>query len=321
MARVLITGAHGFIGKHLARCMRDSGHEVCGVGHGAWPETEAAVWGVSDWLNADVRADSLRVLQKRFGTPELVFHLAGGSSVGAAIANPHEDFYRTVVTTAELLEWLRVDAPGARLIAVSSAAVYGANHSGTISEAAIVSPYSPYGYHKRLMEELCLSAAATYGQQVTIARLFSVYGVGLNKQLLWDLCSRLLAGADPIVLGGYGDELRDWIDVRDVARALALLSSQAGGRTQVINVGSGFGRPVRSISEAVLQHWTAAGESGAQQRCPELRFSGLARPGDPHSLVADTAVLRSAGFSSEISLARGLSDYVRWFASRREYVQ
>ncbi len=321
MARVLITGAHGFIGKHLARWMSESGHQVCGVGHGSWPDSDAAVWGVSDWLNADVRADSLRVLQKRFGTPELVFHLAGGSSVGAAIANPHEDFYRTVVTTAELLEWLRLDVPRARLVAVSSAAVYGADHSGAIAEDARVSPYSPYGYHKRLMEQLCFSYAATYGQQVTIARLFSVYGLGLSKQLLWDLCSRLVAGANPLVLGGKGDELRDWIEVRDVARALGLLGSMEGQRTRVINIGSGLGHPVRSISEAVLQHWMEDGGRHAQRRRPELHFSGIARSGDPHSLVADTAVLRSSGFESAISLQQGLADYVRWFVSRREYVQ
>ena len=190
MANILISGAHGFIGKHLARWLARQGHQVVGLGHGIWPAAEAASWGLSHWLNGDIQSGNLRLLQQASGTPEVVYHLAGGSSVGVAIANPREDFFRTVATTAELLEWLRVDAPQARLVTVSSAAVYGSGHDGPITEDSALTPYSPYGHHKRIMEELCRSYAASYGLRVSIARLFSVFGTELNKQLLWDLMCR-----------------------------------------------------------------------------------------------------------------------------------
>ena len=145
MSNILITGAHGFIGKHLARWLARQGHQVAGLGHGIWPASEASSWGVTHWLNGDIQSGNLRLLQQTSGTPDVVYHLAGGSSVGVALANPREDFTRTVATTAELLEWLRVDAPQARLVAVSSAAVYGSGHDGPIAEGATLAPYSPYG--------------------------------------------------------------------------------------------------------------------------------------------------------------------------------
>jgi UDP-glucose 4-epimerase len=310
MANILITGARGFIGKHLARWLAQQGHQVVGLGHGIWPTEEAASWGVTHWLNGDIQSGNLRLLQQTAGTPDVVYHLAGGSSVGVAIANPREDFFRTVATTAELLEWLRIDAPKARLVTVSSAAVYGANHDGPIAESAALTPYSPYGHHKRIMEELCRSYAASYGLQVSIARLFSVYGSELKKQLLWDLCTRLAASARPLVLGGSGNELRDWTDVHDVVRALDLLAVQACANVAVVNVGSGAGSSVRQIATTASRCWSQSGAPDV------LEFSGQSRPGDPFSLVADAALLDKLGFEWKIPVDKGVAAYVTWFQNQ-----
>ena len=315
MSNILITGAHGFIGKYLARWFARQGHQVAGLGHGIWPNEEAASWGVTRWLNGDIQSGNLRLLQQAGGTPDVVYHLAGGSSVGVAIANPREDFFRTVATTAELLEWMRIDAPQAQLVAVSSAAVYGSGHDGSITEDAPLTPFSPYGHHKRIMEELCLSYAASYGLRVSIARLFSVYGAELKKQLLWDMCVRLAAGRQPLVLGGSGNELRDWTDVRDVVRALDLLSAQASAEVVTINVGTGTGCSVQQIASSIVRHWPLpdAGEV--------LHFSGQSRPGDPFSLVANATRLNKLGFVWEVPVEDGLAAYVRWFQDQSEAPQ
>ena len=187
--KVWITGANGFIGRHLARALADAGHGVHGVGHGAFQENEKNRLGLELWLNGEIDASNLNALAARSGIPSTVFHLAGGSSVSLSISQPYEDFFRTVVSTARLLEWLRGSAPECRLISVSSAAVYGAEHQGPISEDASTLPMAPYGEHKLMMEQLCRSYAATFGLNGTVTRLFSVYGPNLRKQLLWD-CAR-----------------------------------------------------------------------------------------------------------------------------------
>lgn len=309
MASAWITGAHGFIGRYLARGLRAGGYQVAGIGHGAWPEAEAAQWGLSFWLNGEISASNLGQMRQSLGLPDVVFHLAGGSSVGAAMANPNEDFTRTVVSTAELLEWLRQHSPATRLVAVSSAAVYGSAHSGPISEEARVSPFSPYGAHKLMMEDLCRSYAANFGLQLVLPRLFSVYGAELKKQLLWDLCGKFAAGG-AVELGGTGNELRDWTDVRDVASALDQAARLASDQAPVLNLATSVATPVREIASTVASHW---GGAEAEAR---VRFSGRSRPGDPFSLVANIDRMRAQGIECAIPVTQGIAEYVAWYRAQ-----
>jgi len=310
MTDAWITGAHGFIGRYLARSLEANGHRVAGIGHGAWPEAEAAQWGLSYWLNGEISASNLGQMRQVLGIPDVVFHLAGGSSVGAAIAHPHEDFTRTVVSTAELLEWLRQHSPATRVVAISSAAVYGSAHRGAIGEDARLTPYSPYGTHKLMMEELCRSYAANFSLQVVLPRLFSVYGPGLKKQLLWDLCGKISAGS-AVELGGSGDELRDWIDVRDVVRGLERVVQLASVEAPVVNLASGVATSVRAIAAMVATSWA----DSAAHAC-EVTFSGRSRPGDPFSLVADVARMRACGIDNRIPVTQGVAEYVAWYRAQ-----
>ncbi len=304
MARIWITGGRGFIGRHLARHLADTGNHVAGLGHGAWPEGEASRWGMARWLNGDIQPGNLRQLMLEGGVPDFVYHLAGGSSVGAAIASPHEDFARTVATTAQLLDWIRLESPATRLIAVSSAAVYGAGHQSSIAEDQARVPFSPYGYHKLMMEQLCRSYAATYGTRVAVARLFSVYGSFLQKQLLWDLCTKLASGTSMVELGGTGEELRDWTDVRDVVRALSLVKELASDAAPIVNAGTGSATSVREVASIVTDAWPTVANT---------IFSGKSRAGDPFSLVADGSRLRALGFEWAVPVETGIRDYVEWY--------
>lgn len=306
MAQVWITGAHGFIGRHLARGLASQGHTVTGIGHGAWPQAEAARWGVSAWINGEISASNLKQMQQVAGLPERVFHLAGGSSVGAAFASPHEDFTRTVVSTAHLLEWLRQYAPVVPMAAISSAAVYGAGHAGAIAEDARLAPYSPYGAHKLMMENLCRSYAANFGLRLVLPRLFSVYGTELKKQLLWDLCSKLASGG-VVELGGTGNELRDWTNVRDVARALDHAAALASNEAPVLNLATGQATSVREIAASVASQWASA------DAATRIGFNGQSRSGDPFSLVADIGRMRSHGIECRTPVTEGIAEYVDWF--------
>jgi UDP-glucose 4-epimerase len=300
-----VTGASGFMGRHLVRVLADRDNRVHGIGNGTIEDAEKQRIGLDHWLNGEIDAVNLDALVERSGLPSTIFHLAGGSSVGLSIAQPLEDFLRTVVSTARLLEWLRDTARDCRLIVASSAAVYGAGFEGPIAVDAATLPMSPYGQHKLMMEQLCRSYAITFGLRSTVLRLFSVYGPNLRKQLPWDICSRLQAGERNLVLGGTGDEVRDWTDVRDVARLLADISETLQPKTfQVINAGSGVGTTVARIAAILAECW---GETVS------VEYSGTVRAGDPPSLLADDAMLRSLPFRWSISVEQGLADYVSWF--------
>jgi UDP-glucose 4-epimerase len=308
MTTIWITGGKGFIGRHLARLTAGQGDRVLGIGHGLWPVEEAGKWGYANWCNGEIEAANLSQLARTSGLPDIVYHLAGGSSVGASLQNPQEDFRRSVASTSQLFEWLRLNAPDACVVSVSSAAVYGTGHAGPISEDAVIAPYSPYGSHKAMMEGLCRSYAENFGLRVAVVRLFSVYGAGLEKQLIWDLCCKLAATKNSAaLLGGTGRELRDWLHVFDAAALLALVRAQCDVSCPAINGGTGFSTSIREVAEMVCETW------GGGIRA---EFSGVARKGDPASLVADCAKASLLGFKPRVMLAEGIREAVDWYKSR-----
>jgi UDP-glucose 4-epimerase len=304
MKTALITGAKGFVGRHLARALHHQGLQVCGIGHGAWSESAHTAWGVNYWLNGDVTKRNLDILQSQLGTPDVVFHLAGGSAVGPSLVAPEEDLRRSVLSAAELLEWARLAAPAVRLVLASSAAVYGAEHSRAICETDAPAPYSPYGYHKRIAEELFESYGKNFGLTVSIVRLFSVYGSELRKQLLWDSCGRLVNDSTHLLLGGNGGEVRDWFHVSDAVELLRVAAVHASRNGFIVNGGTGVAVTVRQVAERLCDTW------GMDTL---LQFSGMCRPGDPQYLVADIAQAKALGFVPRVNWQAGVADYVAWF--------
>lgn len=309
MSAMWVTGGKGFIGRHLARLIAGQGYPVFGIGHGLWSDQQRQRWSYSQWMNADIEAANLSLLARESGTPQAIFHLAGGSSVGASLQSPHEDFLRTVLTTARLLEWVRLTAPETIIVVASSAAVYGAGHFDPICEDAALTPFSPYGAHKAMMEELCRAYAENFGLRIAVVRLFSVYGAGLEKQLIWDLCSKLALAADqPVTLGGTGAEVRDWLHVSDAARLLWWARDHGTDVRPIFNGGTQIGTCISDIAAIVARAWGGA---------PKIIFSGRARKGDPSHLIANTGSTRALGFHPQIPVSEGIAQTVAWFKNER----
>lgn len=308
MATIWITGGKGFIGRYLARLISLEGNRVCGIGHGLWPAEEAKKWGYTDWCNGEIEATNLSQLAHVSGLPDVVYHLAGGSSVGASLLHPREDFCRSVESTSRLLEWCRLNTQELHIVSASSAAVYGVTPMGPISEQSDLRPYSPYGVHKAMMEGLCQAYARSFGLSLAIVRLFSVYGAGLEKQLIWDLCTKLKrAGNSPVLLGGTGKELRDWVHVTDAAALLWLVRAQCDASCPVINGGTGIATSIHEVAGIVCEAW---GEGVG------VTFSGIARAGDPPCLVADCTKAAHLGFKPGVRLGDGIYETVGWFKAR-----
>jgi UDP-glucose 4-epimerase len=304
MATTWITGAYGFIGRHLARAASEFGDNVLGLGRGAWQDADALRWGVRGWVNGDITLTNLDFLATLSGIPDAIFHLAGGSSVGLSMENPEEDFFRTAASSVRLLEWVRLRAPQCRLVLASSAAVYGAGHSSPIAEDAAMKPYSPYGYHKRTAELLFESYARNFGLATATVRLFSIYGDGLRKQLLWDLCCRLQSSPDKLLLAGNGNELRDFFHVRDAVKLLLVGSQYASSQGFVVNGGTGCGITVREVAQDLCAAWGLD---------VDVQFSGKKRAGDPNFLVADVGRAIALGCTAKVSWADGVAEYVAWY--------
>lgn len=297
---VLITGAHGFLGRHMARLFGKKGYYVIGMGHGEWSADEREEWNISEWHECDIGIGSLTAYA---GRPNIIIHCAGSGSVGFSLSNPVEDFNRTVNTTLAVLEYIRLYNKDTKLIYPSSAAVYGAKGVGPISEDDFLNPVSPYGYHKKIAEELCGSYSKNFNLTISIIRFFSLYGNGLRKQLLWDACNKFSKGDKKVIFSGSGEETRDWIHIQDAALLIYRVFSSSLG-INIFNGGSGERVTVREILELV-------GREFSENRI--ISFNGLAKEGDPKHYQADTKRSRALGWEPEVDWQSGVKDYVRWF--------
>jgi UDP-glucose 4-epimerase len=299
VSTILVTGASGFLGRHVSRVAAMDGHQVIGMGHGDWTEDTWRQWGLSAWHELDVTVASLLAHAQ---TPDILVHCAGSSSVGFSFENPAQDFERAVVTTLDVLEYLRTCAPGTALVYPSSAAVYGRAAALPIVEASPLAPISPYGVHKMIAENLCQSYGRTFGMRIAIVRIFSAYGVELRKQLLWDASRKALAG--DFRFAGTGQETRDWVNAEDVARLLLIAGAHAGSEAPIVNGASGTEVANRSILETLF-------EALGAKREPE--FIGGGRSGDPERYAGDPSRATAWGWAPQRPWEDGVREYARWF--------
>jgi UDP-glucose 4-epimerase len=276
------------------------GSEVTAFGHGTWSPDELRRWGVATWHDTDV---TLAALLADGGEPEMLVHCAGSGRVALSLERPLDDFQSNVDTTAAALEFVRRRTPNATILFISSAAVYGEATTGRLREDAPAAPVSPYGVHKYVAERLCASYAEHFGLRTLVLRLFSLYGPGLRKQLLWDACDRLTAG--PSVFSGSGRELRDWLHVTDAAALVVTLAAAAVEQYSVFNGGTG---EAVAVSEILAELSAALGTGPAT-------FNGRPRAGDPPSLVADVTRAKSLGWRPSRDWREGVREYAAWYRS------
>jgi UDP-glucose 4-epimerase len=218
------------------------------------------------------------------------------------MTNPYQDYQRSVATTHSVLEYIRTVRNTAVLVLPSSAAVYGVAQTMPIRVTAPLAPASAYGAHKKVAEDLCRMYGQHFGVRSSLIRFFSVYGVGLRKQLLWDACRKIADGG--VAFSGTGQETRDWIHVEDAASLMIRASKYATADSAVVNGGTGRATQIGAIVRAIADEF---GDS----RQPE--FSGICRPGDPVHYQADIAQALDWGWTPTRDLLNEIQRYVHWF--------
>lgn len=192
------------------------------------------------------------------------------------------------------------------MVLVSSAAIYGDQGDVDLVEGNSHTPISPYGFHKAMAEQLCDSYSRFFGLRISIVRLFSVYGDGLRKQLLWDAANKFTNGERRFF--GTGHELRDWIHVEDAARLLAAAALKPQRTLEVYNGGH-----EKLTTSQILT--LLAGQFSADIR-PE--FTGETHSGNPRRLTSDSRhTMDQLCWTPSTSIEDGLRAYAAWFKTAR----
>ena len=183
----------------------------------------------------------------------------------------------------------------------SSAAVYGNPQTLPVHEEAPLRPISPYGFHKKICEILIEEFYSVYGIRGCSVRIFSAYGAGLKRQVLWDI-SRKALWDNVVNLQGTGEETRDFVHAEDVARGLRIIADQATFSAEAYNLSYGVATTIREVAE------TLVAELG--RNCA-IDFSQVRMAGDPLFWQADITRLSKLGYEPRISFAHGAASYAK----------
>jgi UDP-glucose 4-epimerase len=295
----LITGVSGFIGRYVARHFADQGWQVIGIDNAA--SENAPLASLTAYYSLQLPSPDLdSILQKH--QPNVCIHCAGRASVGLSMTNPSADFYGNTALTFELLHALRLQAPQCKFVFLSSAATYGNPGTLPVTETHSTHPLSPYGFHKLYGEQLCREFATLYGLPTASVRIFSAYGPGLRRQVLWDICQKALT-QNAVILQGTGQESRDFIHVLDIAKALLLVANHAPMQGEIYNLASGREVTIAELAQIML----------SSLDYPENPiFDGVSPIGNPLNWQADITKLAGLGFTPTVPLEQGLKVFAHW---------
>ena len=314
MTRVLVTGAAGFIGSHVAGALLARGDAVIGLDNfdpfypRAVKEANLATLRAAPrfrLVEGDIRDREL--VAGLLDADTAVVHLAARAGVRPSLEDPAGYASVNIEGTATLLEASR-RAGLRRFVFGSSSSVYGDTAPVPFSEDwPALLPISPYAATKRAGELLCATFAQLYGLRIMALRFFTVYGPRQRPDLAIHKFTRLVAEGRPLPFYGDGASERDYTYIDDIVGGVtaALDWTGAGGPAlEIVNLGESRTTSLSALVDLIAR---AVGKEARLERLPE-------QPGDVRRTCADVRKAgRLLGYRPTTRVEDGIPRFVRWF--------
>ena len=302
--KVLITGANGFVARHLIDALRVRGDEVVGVDMGPVP-----TWEVDRYYSCNlIGVDAIKIILS-IERPDVIMHLAAVSSVAQSWKMPVDSFLNNTNIFLNVVEAVRALKLSTRILSVGSSEEYGnvPKEEMPISEEHPLSPASPYAVARVAQEQLSRLYADGFGLDVVMTRSFNQIGPGQRPAFVVpSFVDQLTAGkreGKKTVEVKVGDLsiVRDFLDVRDAVAAYLLLVDK-GETGKVYNICSGIGRTLHEVLETVAKIVGV----GIEISVDPARI----RPADNHVIVGSNEKMNRLGWTLRHTLESSIRDMV-----------
>ncbi|HEU5297419.1 MAG TPA: NAD-dependent epimerase/dehydratase family protein [Burkholderiaceae bacterium] len=314
---ILVTGAAGFIGAHVAARLRALGHSVVGCDnfndYYAPRLKHARVTALLTPLEVScpqvelADAAAVRELFDRV-RPTTVVHLAAQAGVRYSISHPEQYIQANLVGFANILEAVR-HGQVAHLVYASSSSVYGNRSDAPFRESQPTdAPVSLYAATKKSNEVMAHAYSQLYGLRATGLRFFTVYGPWGRPDMAYFSFAEKIEAGEPLPVFADGKLQRDFTYIDDIVEGVVRLATASavapGASHELFNIGNHQPVTVLDFIAILARH---------MGRQPQMRFLPM-QPGDVSMTCADASRLQArVGFQPVTSLDDGLARFVAWF--------
>ena len=317
--KVLVTGAAGFIGFHLAKRLLSLGASVCGIDN------------LNDYYDVSLKEARLAILEKEQAftfvrgdladeaavtklfedfRPDIVVNLAAQAGVRYSIDNPRSYIQSNIVGFCNILEACR-HYPVEHLLYASSSSVYGNQEKTPFATTDNVDhPISLYAATKKSDELMAYTYSHLYGIPATGLRFFTVYGPWGRPDMAYFKFTNKIVRGEPIQIYNHGDMLRDFTYVDDIVRGVENMlcnppkANEFGDRYKVYNIGNNKPEKLMDFIETLEK---AIGREAKKEYLPM-------QPGDVYQTYADvTDLIRDFDFKPSTPISEGLGRFAEWY--------
>jgi nucleoside-diphosphate-sugar epimerase len=320
MTRVLVTGVTGFIGSHIADTLLRKGYDVAGLVRPCASRDLRPIQHMLEeltLLTCDLTSYSSVMNAVKSLDPQIVLHLGALSPVRHSFEDPFQYQGTNLIGTINLAHSLyeMPDAKSRRLVAASTAEVYGIQEKKPFKETLPLNPTSPYAVSKAAMDMYLRMASSAFSLNCTLLRPTNSYGRKFETGFIVEyLTTTMLRGARAYV--GAPDSVRDYMHVDDHVNAYVLAADKENAPGEVYNVGSGRGVSNRDLALLIAKS-VGYDEKKITFGSYPPGYPMRPMPGEQPYIVLDPSkISKELGWRITVDLEDGINNTIAYWKNR-----
>ncbi len=316
--KVLITGADGFMGSHLAERLVEEKADVS-----VFVRASSVVGTIKhDLKNISHLKDKVKIISGNLASPEsqklirrsnpqVIFHLAAEAYVPRSFLQPIEVNEANVNGTLNVLEAARELKEVEQVVCTSSSEIYGSAQYSPMDESHPLNPSSPYAASKVAADRYCYAYWNTYRLPVAIIRPFNTFG----PRLVYDVIPKFIRQAlrnENITIWGSGEQTRDFTYVDDMINAFLIMGSERKAVGQAVNFGTGKDISIKSIAEKIVRLTKTRAKIVYEKE----------RPSEVSRLICSPARAKKLfGWEAKVGVDEGLKRTIDWTLKNKAFLK